>query len=725
MMALLVRKSLHADRVASPSETHWVARATVALVALAGLLIALASPARADDDLPGRVGRVADYGGQLYLAPEDRATDWVSAGLNYTVTSGDNLWVSSDGRAEIDYGGGQFRLAGNTNVHVSRLDDRTLVLFVAQGRVVVRVRFLDPGDVARVDTPNTQVQFTRPGLYRVEVGEDRRLTQLVVREGEAELFLAGSVQQVLPGQTATASGEDPVAADVRIGYYTDGFDAWSGDRDRRYERSRAPAYVSRQMIGYADLDEHGTWQSYPDYGAVWFPTTVAVGWAPYRAGRWAWVGGWGWTWVDDAPWGYAPFHYGRWAWIGGRWGWCPGGLVPRPVWAPAMVAWYGGSGWAVSVSAGAPVYGWVPLGWREPYIPWWRNCSNRCWAHYNRPYAVPYNERPRTPPVQYVNNRVPGAFTAVSGATLAAGRPVHRNIVPVAGTQAATAPVLGAAPVAMRPSPNQIHGVRPGTAGTPPPASSFYPTNRPPRGSAEAPIPTRTQPAPGGVRSVPPPGESPRSAGPAETARPMPAPGVRAVPPAGESPNAPPATRVAPSAPPGQRPIPGTSTPVGPTPGPAPEMPVRSPRGSSPEGGTRGGVAGTPRPETSAPASVPPAARINNPASSGSGPVAPRVVGAPPSTTQVGSPRTAPTSPAPVAPQSPPPTHRGAPPQQATPTRPAPAPAQASPAQTAGGAERGGGHASQPAPQARGGNAPSEGTVPPRRPPSQADPQQR
>ena len=21
---------------------------------------------------------------------------------------------------------------------------------------------------------------------------------------------------------------------------------------------------------------------------------------------------WGWTWVDDAPWGFAPFHYGRW-----------------------------------------------------------------------------------------------------------------------------------------------------------------------------------------------------------------------------------------------------------------------------------------------------------------------------------------------------------------------------------------------------------------------------
>ena len=70
--------------------------------------------------------------------------------------------------------------------------------------------------------------------------------------------------------------------------------------------------------------------------------SVAVGWAPYRYGRWTYAGSWGWTWVDDAPWGYAPSHYGRWAWIGSRWGWCPGTYVARPVWAPALVGWYGG-----------------------------------------------------------------------------------------------------------------------------------------------------------------------------------------------------------------------------------------------------------------------------------------------------------------------------------------------------------------------------------------------
>ncbi len=109
------------------------------MFALAGLALAalfgMARPAFADDDLPGRVGRVADVAGELFLAPQDQPEQWTPIGVNYPVTTGDNLWVGNDGRAEVDFGAGQFRLAGDTNLHVSRLDDRQFALFVAQGRV--------------------------------------------------------------------------------------------------------------------------------------------------------------------------------------------------------------------------------------------------------------------------------------------------------------------------------------------------------------------------------------------------------------------------------------------------------------------------------------------------------------------------------------------------------------------------------------------------------------
>ncbi len=404
-------------------------------------------PVFADDeaaDLPSRVGRISEVGGELFLATQDRADEWAPIGLNYPVTSGDNLWVSANGRAEVDFGGGRFRMAGDTNLQISALDDRQLALFVASGRVILRVGMLGPGEVARIETPNTRIDIDRPGQYRVDVDADRERTTLTVREGEAGIRFAGGVQQTLPGQAATVMGIDGAGLAIQNGFANDGFDTWSASRDQRYDAARAPAYVSPEMVGARDLDDYGTWETTPAYGPVWYPATVAVGWAPYRFGNWTWVAPWGWTWVDAAPWGYAPFHYGRWVWTSGRWGWCPGARVARPVWAPALVGWYGGQGWA---SAGPHVYGWVPLGWGEPYLPSWGRCSGRCWRQLNQPYAVAQTDRRSAPaPQRYVNSTVPGAMTAVTAAVLTGARPVAANQINVGGLPGTTPPVLGSAP---------------------------------------------------------------------------------------------------------------------------------------------------------------------------------------------------------------------------------------------------------------------------------------
>ena len=93
--------------------------------------------------------------------------------------------------------------------------------------------------------------------------------------------------------------------------------------NRREQQARSVQYVSREMVGYEDLDDFGVWRPVPEYGVVWFPSSVPLGWAPYRFGHWIWVEPWGWTWVDDMPWGFAPFHYGRWAFVQGAWVWVP------------------------------------------------------------------------------------------------------------------------------------------------------------------------------------------------------------------------------------------------------------------------------------------------------------------------------------------------------------------------------------------------------------------
>ena len=59
------------------------------------------------------------------------------------------------------------------------------------------------------------------------------------------------------------------------------------------------------------------------------------------------------------------------------WGWAPGpvyGVGWRPYYAPALVGWIGGAGWGFGVSVGFGFgggCGWFPLGWGEPFYPWY------------------------------------------------------------------------------------------------------------------------------------------------------------------------------------------------------------------------------------------------------------------------------------------------------------------------------------------------------------------
>jgi len=73
--------------------------------------------------------------------------------------------------------------------------------------------------------------------------------------------------------------------------------------------------------------------------------------------------------VDTASWGWAPYHYGRWVHLDRVWAWAPGPVVVRPVYAPALVAFFGAPG--IRVAIGAPFVSWVALGWGEPCVPWW------------------------------------------------------------------------------------------------------------------------------------------------------------------------------------------------------------------------------------------------------------------------------------------------------------------------------------------------------------------
>ena len=158
-------------------------------------------------------------------------------------------------------------------------------------------------------------------------------------------------------------------------------------------------------------------------------THSRVGWSPYHYGHWAWVEPWGWTWIDDAPWGFAPFHYGRWAMAGGGWVWIPGRLdVARPVYAPALVAFVGGPRFGVSIGVGGGVgmAAWFPLGPGEVYRPSY-HVSEVYVRQVNVTHVHDITNITDVTNVRYVNRTAPGGVTVMRTKTFA-GAPARRAV---------------------------------------------------------------------------------------------------------------------------------------------------------------------------------------------------------------------------------------------------------------------------------------------------------
>src|SRR5882724_9419041 len=458
------RKCITAAQVSGeiPMRKHLLKLASLLSVALA---VAFFAPQRAtahdDDDPPSRVARLSYARGTVSFNPAG-TDDWVSAVVNRPITTGDKLWTDNGSLAELHIGSAAIRLCGNTGFSFLNLDDRMTQIRIPEGTLNVRVRRLENDETFEIDTPNLAFSILRPGNYKIDVNEAGDSTFVVVRDGQGEVTGGGSAYTIHSREAGTFAGIDQLDADIqRFGNDDDDFDHWCRDRDRREDHSESSRYVSSDVIGYEDLDEYGGWRRVSEYGTVWFPHTTIVGWAPYRYGHWVWISPWGWTWVDDAPWGFAPFHYGRWVAVGGVWGWVPcapravvGVAYVRPVYAPALVAWVGGPHFSVGIGVGGGGgvgVAWFPLAPREVYVPSYRvsrtyvnnvNVSNTAVNttvvnnYYN---TVVVNKNVTN--IRYVNQTAPNGVTATSQQNFTSAQPVGHNMMRVNRREVETAQV--------------------------------------------------------------------------------------------------------------------------------------------------------------------------------------------------------------------------------------------------------------------------------------------
>jgi hypothetical protein len=473
-------------------------RYTLHLVSLFSLALVMfcLMPQRAtadDDDPPGRVARLGFIRGNVSFEPAG-TEDWVSAVVNRPLTTGDKLWNDNDSFSELHLGSASIRLGSNTGFSFLNLTDNMTQVQLTEGTLNIRVRRLADDETFEVDTPNQAFTLLRPGNYKVNVNEAGDATVIVVREGQGEVTGGGSAYTIHPGEVGTFNGTDQIDADIESwDNSSDDFDDWCSEREHRIDASVSARYVSNDVIGYEDLDDYGGWRPTAEYGTIWFPHVSIVGWAPYHYGHWAYIAPWGYTWVDDAPWGFAPFHYGRWVVVGGVWGWVPapprpvvvGVVYVRPVYAPALVAWIGGPHFAVGVGVGGGFaagvsVGWFPLGPREVYVPSYhvsRNYVNNVnvtnttvnTTVVNNYYNTTVINKTTVNNVTYVNQRVPGAVSATTPQAFTSAQSVSRNAVTVNAREVATAQVVATTP-AVAPSRQAVLGAG-ATARVRPPAA--------------------------------------------------------------------------------------------------------------------------------------------------------------------------------------------------------------------------------------------------------------
>jgi hypothetical protein len=341
----------------------------------------------------------------------DDTDDWVPASINMPLREGDRIWVPEDGMAELQTKDGTcLRLAEKSALEILTLDNNSYQTFLTEGRLYANFRG-GKDSVLQIDTPASSVRAYERSKFNVDVPE-RGPVKVAAFRGEVYVENRDGRISVQSGEVLSL-GEGTDSEKSTLGS-PDEWERWNWERDGKIAERRPPSrYLPEELQPYSnDFNDNGRWVNTPDYGYVWTPTvSVSVGWAPYRSGRWVWIGG-DYVWVSYEPWGWAPYHYGRWAFAVSI-GWC---WVP-----PARGAVYWGPGYVGWVYTSRHV-AWVPLAPREVYY-------GR--GHYG-PHSVNITNvnvtNVHVDKVVYKNVRVNNAVTTVNHETFIRGKPADARI---------------------------------------------------------------------------------------------------------------------------------------------------------------------------------------------------------------------------------------------------------------------------------------------------------
>ena len=540
-------------------------RSLALLAVLAGLWLATPAIAQAP------AGRIAEASGPVSL--RGPGGGWSAVPRGAALVEGHTLRTGPRSQAELDLGVNRIGLDPDTVLRIDSAHPATPAITLEQGRAMLLLRSLQPGQVARVEIPRGSVSLVQPGLYVIEVGPGGRPATVGVTRGMAQVYGPDVSMMVAAGQTGVIGGADGQPARLRAGV-AEGFladDATAPPPQVVRPTLAFPPLASPRLApppayaGVAPPDElvelpggeallrDGSWAEAPEYGSVWYPP-VAPGWSPYAD-----------SWADRAAWGYTPWYYGTWVMIGPRWGWLPPPRHHYPHYArgyapPPQPYGRGRPPPAIAQpNRPPPVFGGPPPvhGGGRPPLPYGTLPGVPPPAYGGGRPPPPYGTPPGAPPA-YSGGRPPPPYAAPPGASppvFGGGRPSP----PYAAPPGASPPVFGGGrpppPYALPPGaapPPFLGGARPASPPLPitPPGAAFPGPGRappptvmvPPPAAAPRPMTAPPMAAPAAAAPhifAPRPAAAPFSAGPPPAAfvpRPMAQPPMAVPPPRAASP---------------------------------------------------------------------------------------------------------------------------------------------------------------------------------------------
>jgi hypothetical protein len=282
-------------------------------------------------------------------------TEWLPATINLPVRIGDRLWVPKDAWAQVETREGSvIRLDADSSLEILAVDENSLQMYLSQGQAYLNFKSVNDA-MLQLDTPVSSIRIYDSSTLNVALVENGN-TEISVFRGA--VYAENRSGEVRVGAGKMLSMDDGLPTLMSLSPPSD-WEKWNKEWDESLaEGEESEQYLPPELSGYGrDLNRNGRWVDTHEYGYVWTPIMdISVDWAPYRHGRWVWIGD-DYVWIASEPWGWAPYHYGRWAHIPSH-GWC---WVPPPrhevYWGPGYVSW-------VMTSRDVA---WVPLAPGERY----------------------------------------------------------------------------------------------------------------------------------------------------------------------------------------------------------------------------------------------------------------------------------------------------------------------------------------------------------------------